>query len=82
MRSAATSATEQDRDADHDERVREVERGPVPEVDEVGHVPEPDAVDEVRDAAADQQAERGRQHRVARAGAREEDEHPDDRDPP
>ena len=42
--------------------------------------PEPDAVDQVREAAADEKAERDRQHRVARAGAGEVDEHPDDRD--
>src|SRR5579864_2945559 len=32
---------EQDRDTDDDEAVGEVERRPVPEVEEVGHVPEP-----------------------------------------
>ena len=79
LRSAATSAAEQDRDADHDEAVGEVERRPPAEVDEVGHVAQPDPVDEVREAAADQQAERGGQHRMARAGAGEEDDHPDDR---
>ena len=70
---------EQDRDADDDEAVGEVERRPVAQVEEVGDVPEPDPVDQVRGRAADQQAERDRQHRVARAGAREEDEHPADR---
>ena len=50
------SAAKQDRDADDDEAVGEVERRPVPEVEEVRHVPEPHAVDEVRDAAADQRA--------------------------
>ena len=39
---------EQDRDADHDEAVGEVERRPVAEVEEVGHVPEPDPVEQVR----------------------------------
>ena len=55
---ARRQRAEQDRDADHDEAVGEVERRPPAEVDEVGHVAEADAVDEVRDAAADQQAER------------------------
>ena len=45
---------EEDEDAEDDEAVREVERRPEAEVDEVGHVPEPDAIDEVRGAAADQ----------------------------
>ena len=36
---------EQDRDADDDEAVGEVERRPVAEVEEVRHVPEPDAVE-------------------------------------
>ena len=80
LRSASDERAEQDRDADDDEAVGEVERRPEPEVDEVGHVVQADPVDEVREAAADQQAERGRQHRVARARAREEDEHPDDGD--
>ena len=43
------------------------------EVDEVRHVAETHPVGEVRDAAADQQAERSRHHRVSGAGAREED---------
>ena len=54
----SAAAREEQRDADDDERVREVERGPAAEVEEVGHVPEPDAVDEVREAAADHEAER------------------------
>ena len=75
-RSASDERNEQDHDADDDEAVGEVERGPPAEVEEVGHVPEPDAVGEVREAAADQQAERRRQHRVPRARAREEHDHP------
>ena len=51
---------EQHRDADDDEGVREVERRPVAEVEEVRHVAEPDAVEQVRDAAADHEAERDR----------------------
>ena len=61
-------------------RVGEVERRPPAEVEEVRHVAEAHAVDEVRDAAADQQPERRREHRVPRAGAREEDDHPADGD--
>src|SRR5690242_17190676 len=72
----AQQREEQDPDSDHDEAVREVERGPPPEIDEVGDVPEPDAVDEVRDAAADQEPEAGGNSRVPRAGAREVHEHP------
>src|SRR5947207_5231815 len=60
---------QQDPDPDDDEAVREVERRPEAQVEEVGHVAEPDPVDEIRDAAADQQAERRRQHRVPSAGA-------------
>ena len=75
-RSAEQQRAEQDDDADDDEGVGEVERRPEAEVEEVGHVAEPDAVDEVRDAAADQQPERDGQHRVPSAGAGEEDEHP------
>src|SRR5437870_2056152 len=69
---------EQDRDAHDDEAVREVERGPEAQVEEVGHVPEPHAVDQVREAAADHEAERDGQERVPSAGAREEREHPRD----
>src|SRR5205814_2018 len=57
---------QQDRDADDDETVREVERGPELEVEEVRDVPEPNPVDEVRDAAADHEAERNRKHRMTR----------------
>ena len=77
-RSAANEREQQDRDADDDERVGEVERRPGLEVEEVGDAAEPDAVDEVRDAAADHEPERNRQHRVARARAREEEQHPAD----
>ena len=79
-RRATSSAPSRMRDADDDEAVGEVEGGPVAQVEEVGHVPEPDPVDEVRVAAADQEPERDRQHGMARAGAREEDEHPADRE--
>ena len=78
--SPSSERDEQDRHADDDEAVGEVERRPVAQVEEVGHVAEPDAVDQVRGRAADQEAERDRQHRMAGAGAREEDEHPADRD--
>ncbi len=42
---------------------------------------EADAVDEVREAPAEDEPEPDRQHRVARAGAGEEDEHPGDARP-
>src|SRR5215213_10018313 len=67
---------DQDGDARDDERVGEVERRPVAEVEEIGDVPEPHAIGEVRDAAAEEQAERDRQDGVAATGAGEEDEHP------
>ena len=67
---------EEDPDPDHDEAVGEVERRPVAEVEEVGDEAEPHAVGEVRDAAADHEAERDRQHRMAGARAREVGEHP------
>jgi hypothetical protein len=51
---------EEDEDAEHDEAVGEVEGGPEPKVDEIGHVPEADPVGEIRGAAPDQQAERDR----------------------
>ena len=69
---------EQDRHADDDEAVREVEGRPVAQVEEVGHVPEPDPVDQVRGRAADQ---RGRARPAAPGAApraREVDEHPAD----
>src|SRR5438105_9996604 len=66
-------------DTDDDERVREVERGPRLEVEEVGDPSEPHAVEQVRDAASEDEAERDRQDRMAAAGAREEPEHPPDR---
>ena len=71
---------EQDADADHDAAVRDVEGRPVAEVEEVGHEAEPHAVGEVREAAADHEAERHGQHGMAGAGAREVGEHPADRD--
>ena len=61
----------QQHDADHDEAVGQVERRPVAEVDEVGHVALADAVDQVRDAAADEQPQRDREQHVPRAGAGE-----------
>src|SRR5438552_17472366 len=67
---------EEDRDADDDEAVGEVERGPELEVQEVRHVSEPHAVDEVRETAADHETEGDRQHRVPRSRAGEEVEHP------
>src|SRR3954453_11548285 len=72
---------QEDEDADDDERVGEVERRPVAEVEEVGHVPEPDAVEEVGEAAADHEAQCDRKNRMARTRAREEQEHPGDGDP-
>src|SRR5215203_5009830 len=60
---------DQDGDARDDERVGEVERRPVAEVEEIGDVPEPHAIGEVRDAAAEEQAERDRQDGVAATGA-------------
>src|SRR5215208_7332242 len=71
---------EQDHDARDDEGVREVESGPEAEVDEVRDVPEPQAVDQVRSAAADQQAQRDGKDRVPRAGTGKEPEHPPHRD--
>src|SRR6266540_3314629 len=47
---------EQQRRADDDERVGEVESRPVAEVEKVGDVAEPDSVDEVGDAASDHEA--------------------------
>src|ERR671934_2276742 len=67
---------QQDRDPDDDEAVREVEGRPEAQVEEVRDVPEPHAVDEVRDAAADDEPERDGQDRVPRARAGEEAEHP------
>src|SRR5918911_4448490 len=72
---------EQDPDSDDDEAVREVEGRPEAQVEEVRHVPEPHPVDEVRDAAADNEPERDGQDRMPRAGAGEEPEHPRDGDP-
>ena len=72
LRVRPEQAGEQDRHPEHDERVGEVEGGPVADVDEVGDVPEAHAVDEVRDAAADHEPERGRQDRMPSGGAREE----------
>ena len=69
---AEDERAEEDRDADDDEGVREVERRPRDEVEEVGHVPEPDAVDEVGDASADDEPERDGQDRMAPPGPREE----------
>src|SRR5262249_48757019 len=71
---------QQDRDADDDEAVGEVERRPELQIEEVRHVPEPDAVDEVRHAAADDEAQRNREDGMARSGAGEEQEHPADRE--
>jgi len=66
---------EQDRDADHDEGVGEVERRPGDEIEEVGDVPEANSIDEVRDASAEHETERDGQHGMPTTGAREEDEH-------
>ena len=56
---------EEQPDADDDEGVGEVERRPVGEVEEVGDMAEPDTIDQVRDAAADNEPERDREQRVA-----------------
>src|SRR5205823_3219317 len=70
---------QQDRDPDGDEAVGEVERRPVLQVEKVRDVTEPHTVDEIRDAASDDEPERDRQHRVTRAGPAEEVEHPEHR---
>src|SRR5919197_3274432 len=62
---------EEDPDADDDEAVGEVEGRPEAQVEEVRDVSEADAVDEVRDAAADDEPERDGQNRVAGARAGE-----------
>src|SRR5215211_739755 len=67
---------DQDGDAGDDERVGEIERRPVAEVEEIGDVPEPDAIGQIRDAAAEEQAERDRQDRVPATRSAEEDDHP------
>ena len=80
-RSAAASAPKQDRDADDDEGVGEVERRPEAQVEEVGHVPEPDAVE--RGSRRCRRAARPSatgSSGMARARAGEEDEHPGDRE--
>src|SRR6185312_2040804 len=65
-------------DTDDDERVGEVEGGPEAEVEEVRHVADAQPVDEVSEAASDQQPERDREDRMAGARLREVEEHPDD----
>src|SRR5262245_31704565 len=54
-------------DANDDERVGEVERRPVLEVEKVCHVADPQPVDEVPEASPDQEPERDREDRVPRA---------------
>src|SRR5579862_9606593 len=71
---------EQDRDADDDEAVGEVEGGTVAEVEEVGDVAEPHAIQEVRRAPADHEPECDGQHRMPGARSHEEQQHPCDRD--
>ena len=75
----AAQAQQQQRHADHDEGVGQVEGRPVRQVDEVRHVAVSDTVGQVRDAAADQQAQRHRKQHVAGAGAGEVHQHPDHR---
>ena len=70
VRSDATNEANKQPDADDDERVGEVERGPEVEVEEVRDVAEPDAVDQVRDAAADHEPERDREQRDGAAPER------------
>src|SRR4051812_12509161 len=67
---------QQDEDADDDERVGEVERRPVAEVEEVGHVAQANAVEEIGEAAADHEPEGDRENGMPRTRAREEQEHP------
>ena len=71
---------EQKQHANSDEDVGQVERWPVLRVDEVGDEAEPEPVNEVRDAAADQEPKRHRQERVASPGPREVRDHPHDCD--
>jgi hypothetical protein len=66
------------RDADHDEGVREVESGPEAQVEEVRHVADAQPVDQVPQAAADQEPESHGQDRMARPGLGEVEEHPED----
>jgi hypothetical protein len=72
---AENERPEDDRYPHDDERVGEIERGPRIQVEEVGHVAETDAVDQVRDASAENEAERHRQHGVTSARACEEEQH-------
>jgi hypothetical protein len=60
---------------DDDECVREIERGPGDEVEEVRHVPETHAVDQVRDAPAKDETECDRKDRMASPRTGEEPEH-------
>jgi len=71
-------SAEEGGDADDDEDVGQVESGPEAKIEEVRDMAEPDAVDEVRDAAAEHEAECDREHGMPGARAREEDEHPED----
>src|SRR6187200_489263 len=72
--------SEENRDADDDERVREVECGPGDEVEEIRDVPEPHAVDEVRDAPTQDEPEGDGKHGVTATRASEEHEHRGDGD--
>src|SRR3954468_164939 len=76
----AEQSREQDEHADDDERVGEVECGPIPKVEEVGHVAEPHPVEEIGEAAADHEPQRHREYGMAGAGSGEEEEHPRDGD--
>src|ERR1700730_2703641 len=58
---------EQDEDADHDEAVGEIECRPPAEVEKVSDITEPHAVEQVRGTAADHEAERHREDRMASA---------------
>src|SRR3954454_22514322 len=71
---------EKNADADDDEAVGEVERGPVTQIEEVGHVAEAHAVEQVAEAAADHEAERNGQDRMPSSRPREEEQHPADCD--
>ena len=77
---AEDEADEQQDHPDRDEDVAEIERGPVLGVDEVRDVPLAHAIDEVRQAAPEQEPERHRHQRVTGTRPGEVDEHPDDGD--
>jgi len=72
--------TEERRNPDHDEHVGEVERGPGVEIEKVRYPAQAHTVDQVRDAAAEDETQAHRQHRMAPARACEEPDHQADRE--